>query len=178
MLKASVEDLKPLKSEVEDLRRLKVDSHEMERLRKDNEEIHRLRNEVSRLRKENAQFAAQSKNQQSIQAVAVHQEQQPQPQPQSLPEQNDPTTEPVDPNEKWKREQAEICIRNLGVIDEAKTQWAVANNKQAGDEATLANIMPGLPNGVFPTCPSGGTYKIDVVGVPPACTIEGHSMLP
>ncbi|HSY74405.1 MAG TPA: hypothetical protein VK810_02955 [Dongiaceae bacterium] len=69
------------------------------------------------------------------------------------------------------------CINNLRQIDAAKQQWALENNKTATDVPTAQDIAPYIKldaNGNIPGCPSGGTYTIGAVGVPPTCSIPGH----
>ena len=56
--------------------------------------------------------------------------------------------------------------------------WAVANNKQAGDKMTVADITTALPNSSMPLCPAGGVYTLHEVGIPATCSIEAHSLLP
>ena len=66
------------------------------------------------------------------------------------------------------------CIANLRQINVAKAAWALENNKSADAVPTEADLLPYFPNGVFPVCPSGGTYSINAVGDSPTCTIPGH----
>ena len=74
------------------------------------------------------------------------------------------------------------CIYNLGMIREAKVQWAEANNKLAGDVPTEADIygtngITGiLRDRVF--CPSGGIYTIGSMRQNPTCSLsaKGHRL--
>jgi len=70
--------------------------------------------------------------------------------------------------------QLNTCINNLRQIDAAKQQWALENDKTADAIPPAQDLLPYLPNMVFPVCPSGGTYTINAVGVPPTCSIPGH----
>jgi hypothetical protein len=70
------------------------------------------------------------------------------------------------------------CIANLRQIDSAKLQWAADNNKTLNDTPTAQDLAGYLPGGVFPTCPSGGSYTINSVGLPPSCSIPGHAVPP
>jgi chromosome segregation ATPase len=70
------------------------------------------------------------------------------------------------------------CINNLRQIDAAKTQWALEKNKADKDVPTAQDLLPYLKDGVFPVCPSGGTYTINAVGEFPACSIPGHVLPP
>ena len=72
--------------------------------------------------------------------------------------------------------QANACINNLRQIDAAKQQWALENNKPETAVPTAQDLMPYLADGVFPVCPSGGTYTINAVGVPPTCSVPGHAL--
>ena len=148
------------------------DTNELERLRKENQEVFKLRNEVAKLQKQKQQLAqelqaranapAPTFEQASNQEVAV----------------TDLPTEPEDPQTQLQREHANQCLQNMNAIEEAKTMWAVANNKQAGEAVTLADITTALPNNTMPICPDGGTYTLNQVGVPVTCSISGHSLLP
>jgi hypothetical protein len=70
------------------------------------------------------------------------------------------------------------CIANLRQIDSAKLQWAADNNKTLTDTPTTQDLAAYLPGGVFPACPSGGSYTINSVGLPPSCSIPGHAVPP
>lgn len=149
-------------AELDQAKKTYVDQNELERLRKESQEVYKLRGEIAMLKKK---LAAQP------QAVAQtgYQEQPP------APTDVQPESPPEDPLTKQQREQ---CIQNLKVIEEAKTMWAVANNKQAGEKATVADITTALPNNAMPLCPAGGVYNLEVVGIPASCNIPGHSLLP
>jgi hypothetical protein len=70
--------------------------------------------------------------------------------------------------------QFNTCINNLRQIDAAKQQWALENDKTADAIPSAQDLLPYLSNPVFPVCPSGGTYTINAVGVPPTCSVPGH----
>jgi hypothetical protein len=70
--------------------------------------------------------------------------------------------------------QTNACINNLRQIDAAKQQWALENDKTADAVPSAQDLLPYLSNLVFPVCPSGGTYTINAVGVPPTCSVPGH----
>lgn len=69
-----------------------------------------------------------------------------------------------------------VCINNLRQIDAAKQQWALENGKKADDIPTAEDLKPYFKNGVFPTCPSGGTYTIGADSNAPTCSIPGHKL--
>jgi regulator of replication initiation timing len=70
--------------------------------------------------------------------------------------------------------QINACINNLRQIYAAKQEWALENEKTDDAVPTALELLPYLPDAMFPTCPSGGTYTINAVGVPPTCSIPGH----
>ena len=73
--------------------------------------------------------------------------------------------------------QVNACINNLRQIDAAKNQWALEKSKKDGDVPSEADIKPYIfvPHGKsFLTCPAGGTYTINPLGTPPACSIPNH----
>lgn len=67
------------------------------------------------------------------------------------------------------------CIDNLRVMSAAKDQWAVENYANNGDPCSESDITPFFKRG-FPTCPAGGEYTVDNVGIDPSCNIEGHTL--
>ena len=71
------------------------------------------------------------------------------------------------------------CINNLRVIDGAKQEWALKNQKQATDTPTIEDLRPYLApgsNGVLPVCPAGGHYTLNAVGEQPTCSIPEHKL--
>jgi hypothetical protein len=73
---------------------------------------------------------------------------------------------------------ANACIANLRAIDGAKTQWALDKNKSLTDTPTSQDLLPYLPNNIFPVCADGGSYAINSMGLAPTCTIQGHVLPP
>ena len=69
---------------------------------------------------------------------------------------------------------ATTCINNLRQIYAAKAQWALEKQKGPTDVPTVQDLLPYLKDGVFPTCPDGGTYSLNAAGDPPTCSIPGH----
>jgi hypothetical protein len=82
------------------------------------------------------------------------------------------------PNFVKAREVAQTnwCINNLRQIDAAKQQWALQNGKKADDVPTAEDLKPFFKNGIFPTCPAGGTYTIGAVSNAPTCSVPGHKL--
>lgn len=69
------------------------------------------------------------------------------------------------------------CINNLRIIDSAKQQWALENNKKESDAPTAQDISPYIKGGFESLhCPAGGTYTIGAVTNPPTCTVSGHAL--
>src|SRR5258707_1277734 len=67
------------------------------------------------------------------------------------------------------------CIANLKQIDSAKEQYAMDQKLSTGGAVTMANLtdpttgyIKGAATG--PAEPMGGTYTVNVVGTPPACS--------
>jgi regulator of replication initiation timing len=74
--------------------------------------------------------------------------------------------------------QLNTCINHLRQIDAAKQEWALENDQTDAAVPTALELLPYLKDGIFPACPSGGTYTINAVGVPPTCSIPGHVLPP
>jgi len=72
--------------------------------------------------------------------------------------------------------QMNACINNLRMIDAAKNQWALENNKKVGDTPTENDLLPYFKNHQMPQCPAGGIYTIGAVGSNPTCSISGHKL--
>ena len=69
--------------------------------------------------------------------------------------------------------QTNTCINNLRLVDGAKQQWALENNKTGSDTPAQADIdlylkVPGVE------CPLGGTYNINDVEHNPDCPNVGE----
>jgi hypothetical protein len=78
--------------------------------------------------------------------------------------------------------QRNACIFNLRAIQDAKTEWARANNKLTTDIPTEVDLygMNGT-GGILrhrPDCPRGGIYTIGAVNQNPTCTFsnKGHRL--
>jgi hypothetical protein len=180
-------------------------NEELARLRKDNEDLLRLRNEARQLRQEKQQLAAQlqSAQGQAQNAQARAQAAQGQGQPRvwnaatgtlvagSTNLAPSLSAEQLKAQEAFRAryglqttqmltgEQVVInaCVNNLRQIEGAKQQWALENSKPANTLVGELNITPYLPGNVMPTCPGGGTYTINSVGVAPTCSVAGHQLM-
>lgn len=83
--------------------------------------------------------------------------------------------EPAKPFED-SPEKRNRCINNLRMIDSAKEEWALEFSRGSGVEADPAGIAQYIKGARLPTCPAGGTYKVNVIGVNPQCTVPGHQL--
>jgi len=154
-------------------------SAELSKLRADNLDLPRLRNEVTLMQATNVQLrAANQKLTQQLQAnLSTAKEQQTE--LEKLAAENQQAREAVrqagaaiqQADEEAARK---TCINNLRQIDAAKNMWQLENNKPDGAVPTEQDVVQYLKNNVLPTCPSGGTYTLNAVGVPPTCSIPGH----
>ena len=70
--------------------------------------------------------------------------------------------------------QMNACINNLRQIDGAKQQFALESQKPAGTLVSTEDLAPYFPGKVIPTCPGGGVYTLNHLGLGPTCSISGH----
>jgi len=140
---------------------------EVAQLRKDHEDVLRLRNEVRLLRDEKQQLARQA---QAAQTAAANNQQQEQ--LQKLTAENQQLK--IQSQVIQQRDQLSACINNLRQIDGAKQQFALEHQKPAGSLVSNDDLAPYLPNKTVPTCPGGGVYTLNPVGLNPICNIVGH----
>jgi hypothetical protein len=152
---------------------------EIARLRADNQDLPRLRNVVTQLQAERAklQMANQKLSQQLNATTDYARQQQAQLQEIALENQQARAAQQQASAEAQAIAERNTCINHLRQIDAAKQQWALENSKTADDVPTAQDIAPYIKldaNGNIPGCPSGGTYTIGAVGVPPTCSIPGH----
>ena len=62
------------------------------------------------------------------------------------------------------------CINNLRLIDAAKEQYALENNKDSTTTPLDADLTAYLKGGVMPTCSSSGAYTNQAIGTKPTCS--------
>jgi hypothetical protein len=151
---------------------------EIARLRSEHQDLLRLRNEVRQLTETNEQLALQLK---AARALVQQQQDQLQAwQADAVARQQAQRAAAVAAQQQAQAEAAQrnTCINNLRQIDAAKQQWWLVNNKTDVDVPTAQDLQPYLKGGVLPVCPSGGTYTIGAVGVPPTCSTPGHVLPP
>jgi hypothetical protein len=52
--------------------------------------------------------------------------------------------------------------------------WATDKQKPPGALLTAADLAPYIPTITSLTCPAGGVYTLNPVGIAPLCNIPGH----
>ena len=145
---------------------------EISRLRADNLDLPRLRNQVTQLQAANRKLTQQL---QTALATAQHQ----QDELQQLQAENQQARAAVHSAAavfSAEAQQRNACINNLRQIDAAKQQWALENKKTTDAVPTAQDLLPYFKDGIFPVCPSGGTYMIGTVGEVPTCSVPGHAL--
>ena len=78
------------------------------------------------------------------------------------------------PNLLRAKKQSQItgCRQNLGTIKAAIIQFGF--NRSDDHEVTMDDLEKYMSH--LPTCPSGGTYEVTIVGEDPTCTIVAHTL--
>lgn len=75
------------------------------------------------------------------------------------------------------RARANLCVNNLRLIDHAKEQVAMEENRAVGVAVTVAEVTPFMRNATMPVCPEGNVAYTDAsvgnVGAPPVCPQVG-----
>ena len=143
------------------------DSDELTQLRKDHEDLLRLRNEIRQLRDEKAQLTKQLQSA----SAAPQQQLSPQQLQQLQSENSQLKAQAMLVN---ATNQMNACINNLRQIENAKQQWAAANGRPAGSLVNAPDIAQFFPNKAVPSCPAGGIYTINPVGINPICNMPAH----
>ena len=146
------------------------------RLRAENQgltqKFSQLQNEINQARQQNQKLTQQVET--AHNTLQQQQEQLQEMQTQTENQQANTAPEPSAEQLLSAVTQLNTCINNLRQIDAAKQQWALENDKTADAIPPAQDLLPYLSNMVFPVCPSGGTYTINAVGVPPTCSVPGH----
>ena len=65
------------------------------------------------------------------------------------------------------------CINNLRLVDAAKEQYALENNKDSATTPASGDLTAYLKGGAMPTCQSSGSYTINAIGTNPTCSKSG-----
>jgi hypothetical protein len=165
--RAATLDAEKARADLEHLKAANVlaQNVEISRLRADNQDLPRLRNQVTKLLAANQELSREL----NVTLTAAQQQQE---QLQQLATENQQVRAAAQATDAEVQRNA--CINNLRQIDAAKQLWALENDKTAADIPTEQDLLPYFKDGVFPACPSGGTYTIGAVGNAPACSIPGH----
>jgi hypothetical protein len=140
---------------------------ELAQLRQDHDDLLRLRAKVRKLEDENAQLAKQA------QTASKAAPQQPSSQDlQKLQAEN--TQLRAQAMFTQATNQLNACIANMRQIQNAKDQWAAANGRPPGSVVNPPDISSSFPNKMVPSCPAGGVYTLNPVGINPICSTPGH----
>jgi chromosome segregation ATPase len=145
---------------------------EISRLRADNLDLPRLRNRVTQLQAANQKLTQQLQT--ALTAAQQQQDELAQLQAENL--QARAAVHSAAAVFSAEAQQRNACINNLRQIDAAKQQWALENKKTADAIPTAQDLSPYFKDGIFPVCPSGGTYMIGTVGEVPTCSVPGHAL--
>ena len=69
--------------------------------------------------------------------------------------------------------QQNACINNLRQIDSGKEQGALAEKWADSSPAATTVVNLYIKGNTTPTCPAGGTYGYNDIGVNPTCSFTG-----
>src|ERR1017187_9793182 len=187
-LRQDSQQLEQLRAELDELKKNQTQggSDELARLRKDNEDLLRLRNEVGQLRKEKQQLATQVQTAQSQAQGAQAQVESLRTNPPQASAAGQPNAAALEAIAAaygldrsltpQQQQQAVGCINNLRQIVVAKQMWATDKQKPPGALLTAADLAPYIPTITSLTCPAGGVYTLNPVGISPICNIPGHAL--
>ena len=73
-----------------------------------------------------------------------------------------------------KNVKANACINNLRIIEAAKQQWQLSNEKGENETPEEKDLTPYFTGGKMLKCPAGGVYTINPNNQHPSCSIHGH----
>jgi len=173
-LREQVQQMDAMRTQVDDLQKqAAANADEMTAMQKDKDELLKLRGQVRQMQDEKAQLTKQL-------ASAQNQAERSQAEAQQVQARATETAKQMAESQILQAKQnataASTCINNLRIIDGAKQQWALENNKTGNDVPQPQDILRYIPNsnGIFPQCPSGGRYTLNAVNKAPTCSIPGH----
>jgi chromosome segregation ATPase len=176
-LKDALQQMADLQSQISDITNslAYANGTEISRLRAENQDLPRLRKEIQGLLAENEKLSEQLGK---TSDAAKEQEQQ----LEAMQQQNEQAAEDQQAQDEAVQKvmvaQRATCVANLRLIYAAKQAWALEKNKTDADTPSEQDLLPYLKGGVFPVCPSGGSYTIGAVGVLPTCSVSGHVLPP
>src|ERR1051325_3218211 len=162
------QEAETLRAQLEETKgQVKSQAEQLETLRKDNEELLRLRNENRQLRDDKQQLTKQLQTAQAAQTSA-------QQQVKNLQNTTEQLRFSAELQQRLPIAQRESCVNNLRLLDAAKQQWALQNNKPANAVPTMEEIAVLLPNQKMFVCAAGGQYTLNAVSNAPTCSFPGH----
>ena len=68
------------------------------------------------------------------------------------------------------------CINNLRLLDAAKEQYAIDNDKDSTTTPVSSDLTTYLKSNEMPSCPAAGAYTIGVIGTDPTCDQTDHEL--
>jgi hypothetical protein len=173
-LREQTVELAQLRGELAEAKKAEAQAAESDLNQKEKEELIRLRNAVGVLKKEMTDLSKQAQQAQQSREQLLQAQQAQQAQQQQLQQQNQQLTQQTQQAQADKARTD--CINNLRQLDGATQQWALENKQPADAAVTMQHILPYLKNSTAPVCPSGGTYTVNNVSLPPTCSIPGHAL--
>ena len=74
--------------------------------------------------------------------------------------------------------QANSCLNNLRIIDQAKELYATESFVNNGVTPSDSSLSPYIRGGIqiAKNCPARGTVSTNAIGQNPTCTVSGHSL--
>jgi septal ring factor EnvC (AmiA/AmiB activator) len=173
-LRGQVAQVDSLNSQLEDLQKQAASQNDqIATMRKDNAELLGLRNQVRQMADDKAALAKQL---QSAQTQAARSQAEIQQVQSRVSENAKAMAEQQILQQKQNQAAVGTCINNLRLIDGAKQQWALQNQKGPDAVPLPQEIAPYFPNGQYPQCPAGGRYTLNAVNKAPTCSIPGHAL--
>jgi DNA repair exonuclease SbcCD ATPase subunit len=174
-LHAQVQQMDAMRAQVDDLQKqAAANAEQVASMQKDNEELLKLRNQVKQLGDEKAQLTKQLTAAQTQAARSQAEVQQVQAR---VTENAKQMAEQQILQARQNASAVNACINNLRLLDAAKQQWALENNKTGEAVPQPQDILPYVgANGQFPQCPGGGRYTLNAVNQAPTCSIPGHAL--
>jgi hypothetical protein len=73
------------------------------------------------------------------------------------------------------RSQPTVCLKNLRMLDGAKTQFAIEHHGTNGEIVSMADLSPYL-HSTQVTCPAGGQYELRAIGKDPLCSLGTNKL--
>jgi hypothetical protein len=173
-LRQQVQQLDGLRSQLDVVQKQAADqADQITSMQKDNQELLRLRGQVQQLGDDKAKLVKQL-------AAAQTQADRSQAEVQQVQARASENAKAMAEQQilQLKQNQAVVstCINNLRLLDGAKQQWALDNQKTADAVPQPQDLLPYLANRQFPICPGGGHYTLNAVNRAPTCSIPGHAL--